>query len=58
MSVGVRKHRNIVQLADLDAITMEATGDGFPWQVDGDWLGLTERLDVLYEPDALTLVLP
>jgi diacylglycerol kinase family enzyme len=30
----------------------------FPWQVDGDYLGETDRLSVRYEPDALTLVVP
>jgi hypothetical protein len=35
------------------------TGDGpIPWQVDGDYLGEVDRLDVTYEPDTLTLVTP
>ena len=30
----------------------------FPWQVDGDYLGEVEHLDVRHEPDCLSLVLP
>ncbi len=47
----------IVQIAD--AVRVTVTGDGpVPWQVDGDYLGEIDRLDVTYEPDALTLVIP
>ncbi len=47
----------IVQIAD--ALRVTVTGDGpVPWQVDGDYLGEIDRLDVIYEPDALTLVTP
>jgi diacylglycerol kinase family enzyme len=52
------KHREITQLADLEAVTLLANRGPFPWQVDGDYLGEVERLDVRYEPDALTLVIP
>lgn len=54
----VEKHKDIVQLADLDGLTFVANHGPFPWQVDGDYLGEVERLEVRYEPDALTLVLP
>jgi diacylglycerol kinase family enzyme len=30
----------------------------FPWQVDGDYLGEVERIEVRYVPDALRLVVP
>jgi diacylglycerol kinase family enzyme len=33
-------------------------GDPFAYQVDGDDAGNTTQLDVVYEPDALTIVLP
>ncbi len=47
----------ILQIAD--ALHVTVTGDGpIPWQVDGDYLGEVDRLDVTYEPDALTLVVP
>ncbi len=47
----------IVQLADVIRVLVTADGP-FPWQVDGDYLGEVERLEVVYEPDALTLVTP
>jgi len=52
------KRREIVQLADLDTVSLLANRGPFPWQVDGDYLGEVERLDVRYVPDALTLVMP
>jgi diacylglycerol kinase family enzyme len=54
----VERHRDIAQLADLDALTFVANHGPFPWQVDGDYLGEIERLEVRYEPDALTLLMP
>ena len=30
----------------------------FPWQVDGDYVGLSNRLEFSYEPDVLDLVVP
>ena len=60
---GVAKARfvgtspEIIQVADVTRVTV--TGDGpIPWQVDGDYLGEVDRLDVTYEPDTLTLVIP
>ena len=35
-----------------------ANGAPFPWQVDGDYLGEVEQLEIRYEPDCLTLVAP
>ncbi len=53
----VRTSPEIVQVADVTRVTV--TGDGpIPWQVDGDYLGEVDRLDVTYEPDTLTLVIP
>jgi hypothetical protein len=40
-------HRMIVRAAEP-----------FAYQVDGDDVGNTEQLDVTYEPDALTIVMP
>jgi diacylglycerol kinase family enzyme len=52
----------IVQRADLEALRLTAIGAGagerFPWQVDGDYLGDIDDLDVAYVPDAIALVLP
>jgi diacylglycerol kinase family enzyme len=60
MATGRRLERNgrVVQLADVDALTFVAAASPFPWQVDGDYLGEVERLEVRYEPDSLTLVAP
>ncbi len=48
---GIRQH------ADLVALTIEADRP-FPYQVDGEYLGETERVEVVYEPDALTVLVP
>ena len=47
----------IVQVADVDHVAVTGSGP-VPWQVDGDYLGEVDRLDVAYRPDALTLVIP
>jgi diacylglycerol kinase family enzyme len=47
----------IVQLADVSHVTVTGSGP-IPWQVDGDYLGEVDHLDVAYRPDALTLVIP
>jgi diacylglycerol kinase family enzyme len=52
------KNDAVIQLADLDALTFVAHHGPFPWQVDGDFLGEVERLEVRYVPDALNVVLP
>lgn len=59
-SAGYLSHcATVVQRADLTALRLEATSaDGFPWQVDGDFLGTAHALEVRYVPDALWLVLP
>jgi diacylglycerol kinase family enzyme len=49
---------DIGQAADLDELLFTSTGAPFPWQVDGDAVGTTNRLEVTYEPDALSLVAP
>jgi diacylglycerol kinase family enzyme len=47
----------IVQGADIERLCLEADRP-FPWQVDGEYLGETDHLDVSYEPDALTVIVP
>ncbi len=42
---------------DLDRLTISGHGQ-FPFQVDGDYLGETDRLDLAWVPEALTLVIP
>jgi diacylglycerol kinase family enzyme len=47
----------IVQVADAVAVTL--TGESpFPWQVDGDYLGEIDHLEVAYHADCLTVVVP
>ncbi len=45
-------HRN-----DLHHIIVRS-GEPFAYQVDGDDVGDTQQLDIEYEPDALTVVIP
>jgi diacylglycerol kinase family enzyme len=54
----ISKNDAVVQRADLDALTFVAHHGPFPWQVDGDYLGEVERLEVRYVPDALNVVVP
>jgi diacylglycerol kinase family enzyme len=54
----LERAKDVVQLADLDSLTLVANGAPFPWQVDGDYLGEVEQLEIRYEPDCLTLVTP
>lgn len=45
--------------SDVSAATIEAIGSRpFPYQVDGDYLGEIERLELLHEPAAMNLLLP
>jgi diacylglycerol kinase family enzyme len=47
----------IVQHDHVGAV--DVTSDSpFPWQVDGDYLGEVERLEIVHRPDCLTLVVP
>lgn len=53
----LRRNPTVAHRLDLDRISV--IGDGpFPWQVDGDFLGETERLDIAFRPEALMLVMP
>jgi len=49
--------RHLVHAADLGELTVTGYGP-FPYQVDGDFLGETERLLLRWEPQALTLLTP
>jgi diacylglycerol kinase family enzyme len=42
------------QLTELDVTATRP----FPWQVDGDFVAMTTRLEISYEPDVLDLVVP
>ena len=53
----LRRHRSMAHRADVTEMTIVGHGP-FPWQADGDYMGDVERLHVVWEPDALTLVEP
>jgi diacylglycerol kinase family enzyme len=53
----IARHPKIVQCTGVERLTVNGHGP-FPFQVDGDYLGETEHLDIRFEPDALTLVMP
>ena len=53
----LRRHRKIDYRTDLSALTVRGHGP-FPYQVDGDYLGETEQLELRHAPDALTIVQP
>jgi diacylglycerol kinase family enzyme len=54
----IAQQRDIVQLSNLEQVTLLADHGPFPWQVDGDYLGEVERLEISYVADTLTLVMP
>lgn len=56
---GRRVRRSHVVDYRPDVASVVVTGHGsFPYQVDGDHLGDTERLELRHEPDVLSLVVP
>jgi diacylglycerol kinase family enzyme len=54
---GVKPTRNLAARTDLDELTVEHVR-AFPYQLDGDYLGETTRLEFSHEPDAVRLLLP
>ncbi len=54
----IERDEDIAQIENLHSLTLVATAGPFPWQVDGDYLGEVARLEIRYEPDALTLLVP
>ena len=51
-------HRNgVVHRSGITELEVTAIRP-FPWQVDGDFVATTTRLEVAYEPDVLDLVVP
>ena len=60
-ALGTGKHLRTSRWTDYrhDLTSVTVTGYGpFPYQVDGDHLGDTERLVIRHEPDVLDLVMP
>lgn len=54
---GVATSEHLVEWRDVDEMTVEHERP-FPYQVDGDYLGDTERLDFRHVPEAVQLVFP
>jgi len=53
----LRSHPKVAYRHDLACLRVEGYGP-FPYQVDGDYLGEVESLDIRHEPDVLRLVVP
>jgi diacylglycerol kinase family enzyme len=53
----LRTSRHVDHRIDVDAAEIEGYGP-FPYQVDGDYLGEVDRLQVRHEPEVMDLVVP
>ena len=53
----LHRHPDVVHRDGVSSALVEGP-EPFPFQVDGDYLGDVGRLDLRYEPDVLTLVVP
>jgi diacylglycerol kinase family enzyme len=53
----LREHPSVHHWEDLAQVVVDAPGP-VPFQVDGEYLGALDHLDLRHEPEALTLVLP
>jgi diacylglycerol kinase family enzyme len=54
---GVQPSDTLDVQTDLEALTI-SHGDGFPYQLDGDYLGETKLLEFRHVPEAVRLVRP
>jgi diacylglycerol kinase family enzyme len=54
---GVKPGRHVAEHSGVRHLVVEHE-QPFPYQVDGDYLGETTRLEFTYEPDAVRLVFP
>jgi diacylglycerol kinase family enzyme len=52
-----RKHPKVSYRHDVQSVRIDGYGP-FPYQVDGDYLGEVEHLEIRHEPDVLRLVIP
>ncbi|MGH9117750.1 MAG: diacylglycerol/lipid kinase family protein [Acidimicrobiales bacterium] len=53
----LRGQRNVAFATEVDYVRIEGRGP-VPYQVDGDYLGEVDLLELRHEPDAIRLVLP
>lgn len=54
---ALRRSHNVALHREVHSATIEGYGP-FPHQVDGDYLGEVDRLEIHFEPEALALVIP
>jgi diacylglycerol kinase family enzyme len=55
---ALQRHHDVVQRDGVEAATVTTTGEQFPYQVDGDYLGDVKQLRFQHVPEALRLVVP
>ena len=55
---GVQPTAELDEQVGLDHLVIEAIGAPFPYQLDGDYLGESDRLEFHHVPDAVQLVMP
>ncbi len=55
---GVQPTAELDEQVGLDHLVIEALGAPFPYQLDGDYLGESDRLEFHHVPDAVKLVMP
>jgi diacylglycerol kinase family enzyme len=53
----LRRHPKVDLTADIESVTVTGRGP-FPYQVDGDFLGEVDSLELRHERDCLTLIIP
>ncbi len=58
IGIPLRRQRKVRYATDVETAVASSAGVPFPYQVDGDHLGDTMRLEFRHEPDVLSLVLP
>jgi diacylglycerol kinase family enzyme len=58
VGIPLRRQRKVGYTTDVTSAVAFSDGAPFPYQVDGDHLGDTDRLEFRHEPDVLSLVLP
>jgi diacylglycerol kinase family enzyme len=54
----LKKARSLDYRSDLNGLVIEAHDAEVPYQVDGDFLGTIDRLEIVHHPAALNLVVP
>jgi diacylglycerol kinase family enzyme len=53
----LNQRRNVAYAGGLQSLRIRGRGP-FPYQLDGDYLGEVEELELVYQPDLLNLVMP